>query len=71
MGAGKPEWPELKMEVNISMTMVVITMEVIPLVVVVVNNMMMVVMVVITLAVIHLVVVVVNNMMIMVMVVCL
>ena len=39
VGAGKPEWPELKMEVNNNM-MVVITLAVIPLVVVVVNNMM-------------------------------
>ena len=41
VGAGKPEWPELKMEVNISMMMLVITLAVIHLVVVVVNNMMM------------------------------
>ena len=42
MGAGKPEWPELKMEVNNMMmvVMVVITLAVIPLVVVVVDNMM-------------------------------
>ena len=40
VGAGKPEWPELKMEVNNMMMMVVITSAVIPLVVVVVNNMM-------------------------------
>ena len=39
VGAGKSEWPELKMEVNNNM-MVVITLAVIPLVVVVVNNMM-------------------------------
>ena len=40
VGAGKTEWPELKMEVNNMMMVVVITLAVIPLVVVVVNNMM-------------------------------
>ena len=42
VGAGKPEWPELKMEVNnmMMLVMVGITLAVIHLVVVVVNNMM-------------------------------
>ena len=33
MGVGKPQWPELKMEVNNMMMLVVITLAVIPLVV--------------------------------------